>query len=338
MRRFIRWLGVLTVVGVVAAVAAFIVWQRMTEEMLTRPLPVAAGDALIVPEGTSFREFTGLLAARDLLEHPILLLALARVDDDTGRLLAGEYRLAPDMTLRDLLDNVASGEVIQHRFTIVEGWSFADLRQALARYPVIEHDPKNPSDSELMAAIGHPGQHPEGRFLPETYRFPRGVTDISFLRRAHDAMTRVLEQAWEERAGNTPVSTPYEALILASIIEKETGAKGERRRIAGVFARRLDVGMRLQTDPTVIYGMGEAYDGRIRTKDLRTDTPYNTYTRHGLPPTPIAMPGRAAITAALSPQPGSALYFVSRGDGTHQFSDSLEEHNRAVRKYILGER
>jgi UPF0755 protein len=318
-------------------VAVIFAWRHVSEEMLSRPLPVAAESTLIVPPGTSFREFARELAARDLVRHPLPLLILARLDGSVGRLLAGEYRIAPGMTLQDLLDKVASGDVILHQFTIIEGWTFDELRQALADHPVIRHDPDNPSDAELMAAIGFPDQHPEGRFLPETYSFPRGTTDIEFLKRAHAALARVLEEEWAARGDNAVVSTPYDALILASIIEKETAVETERRRVAGVFSRRLERGMRLQADPTVIYGMGEEYEGRIGTEDLRTDTPYNTYTRHGLPPTPIAMPGRASIHAALHPAAGDALYFVARGDGSHEFSATLREHNAAVRKYILGE-
>ncbi len=327
---------VLAVIGVIAAAAGVLTWRHLTERMLEEPLAVTTERALEVPRGTSFRGFIHMLEREGMIEYPILLRILARVDDDVGSLRAGEYALRPDMTLRQLLDDVAEGDVKLHDLTVIEGWNFRDLRNALAEHPAIRLDLDEPSDAELMAAIGRPDEHPEGRFLPETYRFPRGTTGVEVLERAYTAMAEALAAAWEQRADDIPLDTPYEALILASIIEKETGTAEEREAIAGVFSRRLERGMRLQTDPTVIYGMGDAYDGNIRTRDLRTDTISTTNSRAGLPPTPIAMPGRAALEAAMHPAEGSALYFVSRGDGTHKFSDTLQEHNQAVRKYILG--
>ncbi len=232
-----------------------------------------------------------------------------------------------------MLDRIVAGRVIQYPLTIVEGWTFRQLRQALAAHPQLTQTLAGLSDAEIMARLGRPGAHPEGWFLPDTYHFPKGFTDEAFLRRALTAMEQRLTQVWERRAPDTPLNDPYQALVLASIIEKETGVAAERAEIAGVFARRLRLGMRLQTDPTVIYGLGEAFDGNLRRRDLEADTPYNTYTRPGLPPTPIALPGLAALEAAAQPAAGDALYFVADGQGGHVFSRTLEEHHRAVRRY-----
>ncbi|TXH65409.1 MAG: endolytic transglycosylase MltG, partial [Thermomonas sp.] len=221
-------------------------------------------------------------------------------------------------------------------FTIVEGWNIRDLRKALAKVDGLDHDSAQLDDAALMKALGHPGQHPEGRFLPETYAWVRGDSDLDLLARAHASMQKALDDAWATRAKELPLKSPDEALALASIVEKETGIAEERPQIAGLFVRRLKIGMRLQTDPTVIYGMGAAYAGNIRRSDLTTDTPYNTYTRAGLPPTPIAMPGKAALQAVTHPAEGDALYFVAVGDGSgrHVFSKSLDAHNAAVRDYV----
>jgi len=227
---------------------------------------------------------------------------------------------------------------VRHRFTMVEGWSMRDLRAALARAPLVEDDVAALDDAALMAKLGRDGVPAEGRFLPETYVFVRGDRTSALLGRAADAMDQALALAWAERSSELPLQRPEDLLILASIIEKETGKPSERPEIAGVFTRRLRIGMRLQTDPTVIYGLGDAFDGNLRRRDLRADTPFNTYTRTGLPPTPIAMPGVAALEAAARPLDGDTLYFVSRGDGSHQFSRSYAEHREAVRRYQLGGR
>jgi UPF0755 protein len=237
----------------------------------------------------------------------------------------------------DVLGRITSGQVVQHPVTLVEGWTFRQAINAIDAQGRYSGALSGLTDEELMAELGYPGEYPEGRLFPDTYRFPRDTPRLAVLRRAFERMEQVLAEEWESRSDGLPLDTPYEALILASIIEKETGAAWERPEIAGVFVRRLRKGMRLQTDPTVIYGMGERYEGRIRRADLREATPYNTYVIDGLPPTPIALPGRAAINAALNPADGDSLYFVSRGDGTHVFSATLDEHNRAVRRYILGE-
>ncbi len=228
------------------------------------------------------------------------------------------------------------GEVVQHSLTIIEGWNFRQMLAAMHAHEHLEHTLRGLSDEEIIAKLELPYPHPEGLFMPDTYRFTRGTTDLEFLHRAHRALMQTLDQAWAERAEGLPLKTPYEALILASIIEKETGIAEERPDIAGVFIRRLNKGMRLQTDPTVIYGMGENYKGNIRRRDLRTDTPYNTYTRHGLTPTPIALASAAAIHAAVNPAAGETLFFVATGsEGRHYFSKTLEEHNQAVYRYQI---
>lgn len=250
---------------------------------------------------------------------------------------AGEYPLTPGITSVELLDLFASGKTLLHELLLVEGWRFAQALEAVQQNDVLQHtlDPAASAD-DVMAAIGHAGEDAEGRFFPDTYRFPRGTTDVAFLRRAYAAAEKVLQEEWQGRDNGLPYRAPYEALIMASIVERETAVPEERAQIAGVFVRRLAVGMRLQTDPTVIYGLGAAFDGNLRKRDLLADAPYNTYTREGLPPTPICLPGRAALHAALHPAPGQSLYFVARGDGSHQFSASLRDHDAAVRRYQLG--
>jgi UPF0755 protein len=261
---------------------------------------------------------------------------LARQLGVAGKLQVGEYALDPGTTPRQLLLRMREGKVISHRFTIVEGWSLRELRAALARAQPLGHETAQLDDAALMEALGRPGLHPEGRFLPETYVYTRGDSDLDVLARARAAMDKALDAAWESRVPDLPLRSKEEALALASIVEKETGVAEERPQIAGVFVRRLKLGMKLQTDPTVIYGMGERYAGNIRRADLLADTPYNTYTRAGLPPTPIAMPGVAALQAATHPAPGDALYFVAVGDGSgrHVFTRSLAEHQAAVRAYL----
>ena len=302
------------------------------------PLPgVEAGDNLVVERGDTLRRVVarlrehGIDAGRDLEWR-----LLARQLGTEGRIQAGEYALEPGISPAALLRAMREGKVVRHHFTIVEGWNIRELRAALARATPLVQTLHEVDDAALMAMLGREGVHPEGRFLPETYAYDRGDTDVDLLRRAADDLDRALAAAWEARADDLPLETPEEALVLASIVEKETGIAGERPLIAGVFVRRLRIGMRLQTDPTVIYGMGSAYDGNIRRSDLTTDTPYNTYTRDGLPPTPIAMAGVDALRAATQPEEGDALYFVAVGDGSgrHVFSPTLEAHNAAVRQYV----
>ena len=265
---------------------------------------------------------------------------LARQTNTASQLKVGEYALAPTLTPRELMQRMREGRTLQYRFTLVEGWNIRQVRAALRNASPLQQKTAQMSDAELMAALGHPGQHPEGRFLPETYVYTRSESDLDVLKRAYAAMEKALAAAWEARAPGIPLQSAEEALILASIIEKETGIAEERPAIAGVFARRLKIGMPLQTDPTVIYGIGSGYDGNIRRRDLTTDTPYNTYTRKGLTPTPIAMPGADALRAAVNPADGDALYFVAVGDGSgrHIFSATLAEHNAAVARYLVTRR
>lgn len=336
-----RALRAIVLVGVLLALAIAAValwgWQRY-QGFQSAPLPgLHTGQVVQVKQGDSFRAVLARLRAQGISAGTDLeWQLLARQLDAAGKLKVGEYALDPGTTPRTLLQNMRAGRIIQYRFTIVEGWNFRQLRAALDAATPLLHQTRQLDDAALMAAIGHAGQHPEGRFLPETYLYVRGDSDLDVLTRAYEAMARALAAAWAERAAELPLTTPDQALILASIVEKETGIAEERAQIAGVFIRRLRLGMKLQTDPTVIYGIGSAYDGNIRRRDLATDTPYNTYTRSGLTPTPIAMPGRDALQAALHPAPGDALYFVALGDGSgrHVFSATLAQHNAAVRQYL----
>ena len=302
---------------------------------LDTPLRIPAGG--LVLELKPGMGVTGL--ARELQRQPGLLRsapyleAYARLNRLAPRLKAGEYAIAPGVTPRGLIEQVVAGRVIQYPLTVVEGWTFRQLRRALAEHPRIRQTLREAGDAEIMARLGRPSEYPEGRFFPDTYHFPAGTTDEMFLRRALVAMDRQLSEAWSQRSPDSPLVDPYQALILASIVEKETALPAERPDVAGVFARRLRRGMLLQTDPTVIYGLGEAFDGNLRKQDLTADTPYNTYVRKGLPPTPIALPGAAALAAAVNPALGDALYFVATGEGGHVFSRTLDEHNRAVRQY-----
>ena len=336
MRRLLTRL-VLVVLAAVLAVGGYGLYRY--QRFANTPLAVPEdGYHLLIKPGTSLGLVAQQLERDQVLDEPFLLRLMARLDGSASRVKAGEYQLLPGTTPRRLLRMLVSGEVVLHSFTIIEGWTFKQMMQALRNHPAIEHTLDGAGQLSVMELLGEPGAHPEGWFYPDTYRFPRGTTDVDFLRRAYRVMQQQLADAWEQRVDGLPLKSPYEALILASLIERETAVPEERTRIAGVFVRRLQKGMRLQTDPTVIYGMGDAFDGNIRRRDLRTDTPYNTYTRHGLPPTPIAMPSGASIKAALNPADGDELYFVSRGDGSHQFSATLEEHNAAVRRYQLGGR
>ena len=322
---------------VAALVAGGWLWLRY-QGFANAPLAgIEAGDSLVVERGDSLASVLRKLQAEGIATGDRLQWqVLARELDAAGKLQVGEYALDGATSPRSLLLAMRDGKVVRRGFTIVEGWNIRDLRAALAKVEGLDHDSATLDDAALMKALGHPGQHPEGRFLPETYAWVRGDSDLDVLGRAHEAMQEALDEAWTARAPDLPLKTKDEALVLASIVEKETGVADERPQIAGLFVRRLKIGMRLQTDPTVIYGMGAAYAGNIRRADLTTDTPYNTYTRAGLPPTPIAMPGKAALQAATHPAEGDALYFVAVGDGSgrHVFSTSLDEHNAAVRGYL----
>lgn len=283
--------------------------------------------------GSSLRTIARQFSTEGLIAEPWSFIALAKALGKEGGIQAGNYQLDREITPYQLLQMITKGDVSQSEIVFIEGWNFSQMRKALDANPAIRHDTAGLSDRELLNLLAVQEENAEGLFFPDTYYFSKGMSDLSVLKRAYQIMDQRLTHAWLERSPNLPYSTPYEALIMASIVEKETGRSGERPMIAAVFVNRLRIGMRLQTDPTVIYGLGETYDGNLHKRDLTTDNAYNTYTRSGLPPGPIAMPGWASIHAALHPGATSALYFVSKGDGTHQFSRSLEEHNQAVARY-----
>jgi len=295
-------------------------------------------ETFVVKPGMSLKAFARELGRRGVLHEQQSFLILANLLGQGRALKAGEYRFESGISARGILAQVVAGRVVRYPVVLIEGWTFRQVLQLLSRAEKLTHTLTGMSQGEIMAAIGHPGQHPEGRFFPDTYHFTAGDTDRIVLTRAYQRMQDRLDKAWNSRAPDLPLSTPDEALVLASIIEKETGKPEERAMIAAVFINRLRRGMRLQTDPTVIYGLGERFDGNLRRRDLEQDNPYNTYTRRGLPPTPIAMPGEAALHAALHPADTRAIYFVSRGDGSHVFSETLSEHNAAVIKYQLNGR
>lgn len=317
-------------------VGGALIWDFL--HFFNSPLPVEKPRLLQVAPGTTFTSLSRQWVSEGVIRwphHARYLRLYVSLSGKDMRLQVGEYQISPGMTARQLIDGLVSGNAYYHRLTLIEGWTFEQMMRTVAAEPRLKRTLSDNSAATVMQALSRVGEHPEGRFYPDTYHFPGGMTDVDFLRRAYDRMSSVLADEWQQRATDSPAQSAYEALILASIVEKETGQAQERSQIAGVFARRLKLGMLLQTDPTVIYGIGSAFDGNIRRADLLRDTPYNTYTRAGLPPTPICLPGRAAIHAALHPAPGDTLYFVSRGDGSHQFSATLEEHVQAVRKYQL---
>lgn len=317
------------------AVAGFLGY-RWLASVFTAAGPLDEAARVEVAQGSSVRGVINQLGKRGVLAKPGAVSLYLRVSGLHPKIKAGTYEFPPHASPAQVFRMMEEGKVVLEHITFVEGSTFADMRRTLEQHPAILDTLRGKSDAEVMEAIGHPGEFPEGRFFPDTYRFAAHTPDTQILKIAYDNMTRALAEAWAQRKPELPIHTPYEALILASIIEKETAIPSERSLIAGVFTSRLRLGMRLQTDPTVIYGLGEKYDGDIRTRDLATDTPYNTYTRAGLPPTPIALPGREALLAAVRPEETGALYFVATGDGTgaHYFSKTLEEHNEAVRRYL----
>lgn len=335
MRKFAATLVLVLLLGV-SAVGAWL-WLDY-DTFMSSPLPVAEPGSYVLEPGSSVSSLARDLTALGLLRPPLqpaYLEAHARLSGEAGRLQAGEYALTPGMRPIDLLDAMVTGKVLTHSLTIVEGWTVRQMLNAVAAHPKLRHTIKPDDPQAVMRALGHPEQAPEGRFFPDTYVFTSGTRDIDVLKRAYDTMAVKLNDAWERRGENLPLQSPDELLVLASIIEKETGVPEERDQVAGVFIRRLQQGMRLQTDPTVRYGVGPDFTGPLTRTHLDTDTPFNTYTRDGLPPTPIALPGAAALAAAVSPAEGDALYFVARGDGSggHVFSRTLNEHNQAVRQY-----
>lgn len=334
-----RALGVLVVTLTVVALAVFLTWRTL-EKTLQQPFGAAAeGVILEVPAGASARRVADSLKAKGLITSSRLFTWEARRSGLATRIKSGEYALNPEESARELLQRMVAGDVVTHRLTIVEGVRVREALEQIRSHPMIAVVEPGPiasfSVQALVAMYALPFPHPEGALFPDTYVFPRGTTDVALVAQARDRLTHTLETAWASRAADSPLKSPYEALILASIVEKETGLGSERARISGVFSRRLARGMRLQTDPTVIYGIGAAFDGNLTRDHLKTPTPYNTYVNLGLPPTPIALVGEAAIAAALAPATGDALYFVARGDGSHAFSPNYAAHQKAVRKYQL---
>jgi UPF0755 protein len=327
-------LKTLLILALLAAVAAAAIgWYAI--ERAPVPMPDATV-RVVVQKGANIRSATTALRAGGIMASPTLMLLRYRMRGLDGQLKAGTYEFAAPQTIDTLLDKLVSGDTVMAEVRFVEGWTFRQMRAAIDAHPELLRDTQGLDAAAILARIGASERHPEGLFMPDTYRFSPGTSDLEIYRQAYRLMQRRLTEAWNARRSGLPLATPYEALVLASIVEKETGRPDERDLVAGVFVNRLRIGMMLQSDPTTIYGLGENFDGNLRKRDLQTDTPYNTYTRRGLPPTPIALPGIAAIEATLAPAETKALYFVARGDGSSQFSNTLAEHNRAVARYQLG--
>jgi UPF0755 protein len=334
VKRVLMGLLALGLLLVMLAAASAWLW---TNRPLGMPASVTAQQPLdiAIAPGTSARALARQLSQAGIDAPDWALFAYIRWSGEARRIQAGSYEFAPGITPKTLLGKLVRGEQAFRQITFIEGWNYRQVFEAIESARDVQQDTAGMAVPDIMSAIGKPGVHPEGQFFPDTYRFPKNAKASSILRMASQALDRKLEQAWAERDDGLPLQSPREALILASIIEKETGAPQDRSDIGGVFINRLRIGMRLQTDPTVIYGLGERFDGNLRKVDLQTDTAYNTYTRAGLPPTPIAMPSLASMMAAVQPSDTRAFYFVARGDGTSQFSVSLAEHNAAVRRFIL---
>lgn len=326
---------VITAIAVLSLAAAGFAAYRL-QQQFDLPGPQVEMTRIRVAPGQSLRTVLQTLHAAGIIEHPRALELWCRLRGDTESFKVGNYDIPARASPRAVLEQLRAGRVVLETLTIIEGWSFAQMRAAIARHPKIRHTLKGATDAELMKTLGHAGEHPEGRFFPDTYRFADGTTDREILGLAYSQMAELLAKSWAARDPAAPLQSPYEALILASIVEKESALHTERPIIAGVYTSRLKIGMRLQSDPTVIYGLGEAYDGDIRTRDLRADTPYNTYTRAGLPPTPIALPGAGSVVAATRPNETGALFFVATGrpDGSHVFSKDYASHQRAVTRML----
>ncbi len=330
-----RLLGITLIICSIAAAWMLLELDHFCETPLHLP---EEGTTYILAPGRSFGSMARELEQLGYIDSALYLRITARLGGIAEQIKAGEYFIAAGTTPDQLLGLLVSGSVVKHNFTLVEGWTFRQVLAAMRDLEPLKQTITDLSDAEIMARLGHAGEHPEGRFLADTYHFSRGMTDLELLQRAYSAMTELLQKEWPKKRDRLPLKNSYDAIILASIVEKETALESERPRIAGLFLRRLSKGMKLQTDPTIIYGMGEKFDGNIRRRDLTSDTPYNTYVHTGLTPTPISNPGKEAILAVLNPLQGDdALYFVAKGaeDGSHYFSATLEEHNRAVRKYQL---
>lgn len=324
----------LTVIACILAAAAYFFYDY--DQSLKVPVTISDSNRVFtIEKGWSAKRLASELQERGIVEKSHWFYLYARLSEKGAKIKSGEFNLVGNPTAPELLDVFVKGQTVQYVGRIIEGLNFKQVRAQLTQNGDLQQTITELSNDEIMTALGLDGQHPEGLFFADTYQFPKQTTDIDFLKRANNMLNKVLEEEWQARAPDLPLANAYEALILASIVEKETAVAAERPLIAGVFMSRLRKRMRLQTDPTVIYGMGDSYDGNIRRKDLTTDTPYNTYTRAGLPPTPISMVGREAIHAVMHPDTTTALYFVAKGDGTHKFSDTIEQHNAAVRKYQL---
>ena len=318
------------------AAGAGVAWW-LNQPLAMTPAPGAESIELSIEPGTSARGVAQAVADAGVQVNSALLYWWARLSRQDRQIKAGSYELSPGATPRILLQKLVRGEEALRALTLVEGWTFAQMREELLKSEHLKHDTQGLEAVLIMEKLGKPGIAAEGRFFPDTYTYAKGSSDLAVLKRAARAMDKKLEAAWSQRQPDTPLKSPEQALILASIVEKETGKGSDRPQIAGVFTNRMRIGMPLQTDPTVIYGMGAKFDGNLRKRDLQTDTPWNTYTRRGLPPTPIAMPGKSALLAAVQPAQTKALYFVARGDGSSQFSATLDEHNRAVNKFQRGQ-
>jgi UPF0755 protein len=330
-----RTLKALFLLGILALLAAggWLMWFAHTPLQLGAPTV-----EFTIPPGSSLRGASRAIAQAGVDMPPWAFEMLGRVAGNPAHIKAGQYEIPTGMTPLGLLGKLARGEVALTEIVFIEGWSFKQVREALDSHPHVRHDTRGLTDGEVMQRLDVSSESPEGLFFPDTYRFAKGASDLEVLRSAYRAMAKRLDAAWAQRQLDLPLGSPYEALVLASIVEKETGRAEDRTMIAAVLVNRLRAGIKLQADPTVIYGLGSAFDGNLRKRDLVADTPYNTYTRAGLPPTPIALPGLASLEAVMNPARTDALYFVARGDGTSEFSRTLEEHNRAVTKYQLGGR
>lgn len=334
MKRVVIWFGVLLMAGAAAGAAGTAwLWQRYQ----SAPLPFRESPVRIeVSKGAGARSVAIELNRKGVQVEPWLFSLAGRWRGDADKMKAGVYQLEAPMTVRSLYEKLVKGEVLLKEVRFIEGWTFAQMRAAMAQHGDLVQDSRGLSESQLLARIGAAETQAEGLFFPSTYSFSPGSSDLDIFRQAYRQQRKLLEDAWASRAPDLPIATPYQALILASVIEKETGRDADRDKVAGVFVNRLRKGMLLQSDPTTIYGMGASFDGNLRRRDLQADTPYNTYTRAGLPPTPIALPGKASLIAATRPARIDALYFVARGDGSSEFSNDLSAHNRAVAKFQLG--
>jgi len=329
MRKFLNRLLLVAVLGLLG-LSLWTLWFAMSPVRLQ-----SSSVEFSIQPGSSSRAATRQIIAAGINISAWQFNLLIRLSGNDIAIKAGSYEVSDGATPWQILGKITRGEFSMAEVVFIEGWTFRQMRAALQAHPALTHESANLSDDQIMAHVGSPGQNPEGWFFPDTYLFAKGESDLAVLLRAHLAMQKQLQSAWEQRAPGLPLRSPYEALILASIVEKETGRREDRAMIAAVFLNRLRIGMRLQTDPSVIYGLGTKFDGNLRKRDLETDQPYNSYTRNGLPPSPIAMPGRDSLLATMNPATTNARYFVSRGDGSSEFSRTLDEHNHAVRKYQL---